>query len=153
MKLIVLGIRSIVYRSRSLMTLSRSIFLDKILKVFRIGQAKKEFLLVWLGKISSLSRHVNDNKWKKRMSDILYALAIGSFMFITLNARPGVTPVLGWRTGSRAIPGWINEQTLSIYFSVWWELKICFLVCGESESQLAVRSYDDASLTRLESLI
>ena len=150
MKLIVLGIRSILYRSRSLMTSSRIVFLEQILNVFRIGQAKKGFLLVWLRKISSLSRHVNNNLMKKRVSDILYALGVGSFMFFMLNARPGVTQVLGWRTCSRAILGWIDEQTLSIYFSVWWELKICFLVYGESESQLAIRSYDDASLTRLE---
>ena len=51
----------------------------------------------------------------KRMYDIIYALAIDSAMFIMLNARLSVTLVLGRRTGSRAIPGWIDEQMLSIY--------------------------------------
>jgi len=57
MKLNVLGIEIYNDRSKRLIALSRNIFLDKILKSFRIDQAKKEFLLERLGKVLSLSRY------------------------------------------------------------------------------------------------
>jgi hypothetical protein len=60
MKLNVLGIEIYNDRSKRLIALSQNIFLDKILKSFRIDQAKKEFLLEHLGMVLSLSRYFSN---------------------------------------------------------------------------------------------
>ena len=57
----VLGIKIYGDRLKRLITLSRNTFLDKILKGFRIDQAKKKFLLEYLGKALSLSRYFSNS--------------------------------------------------------------------------------------------
>ena len=59
----ILGIKIYRDRSRSLIGLSQSTYLDKVLKKFKMDQSKKEFLLVLQGvKLSKDSKPDHDKK-------------------------------------------------------------------------------------------
>ena len=88
----ILGIKIYRDRSRRLIGLSQSTYLDKVLKKFKIDQAKKGFLPVLQG--VKLSKTQCPTTWEDRerekMKDVPYASAIGSIMYAMLCTRPDV---------------------------------------------------------------
>ena len=86
----ILGIK--IYRDRSirLIGLSQSTYLDKVLKKFKMDQAKKWFLPVLQGVQLSTAQCPTTAKDKEEMSVIPYASAIGSIMYAMLCTRPDV---------------------------------------------------------------
>ena len=81
----VLGIKIYRDRSRRLLALSQGNYLDKILKRFKMDQAKKGFLPVIKGKPLSLTQCPVSADDKERMLSIPYASAIGSIMYAMLS--------------------------------------------------------------------
>ena len=65
-------------RSRRLIGLSQSTYLDKVLKKLRMDQSKKGFLPVLHGVKLSKTESPTTAEDRKRMKVIPYALAIGS---------------------------------------------------------------------------
>ncbi|KAJ9557057.1 hypothetical protein OSB04_011671 [Centaurea solstitialis] len=74
----ILGIKIYRDRSRRLIGLSQSTYIDKVLKKFNMQDSKKGFILM---------QH-------ERMSRILYASAIGSIMYAMIRTRSDVSCAL-----------------------------------------------------------
>ena len=79
----ILGIKIYRDRSRHLIALSQSTYLDKVLKKFEMKQSKKGFLPVL--QVIKLSKTQCPTT-----SDVPYASAIGSIMYAMLCTRPDV---------------------------------------------------------------
>ena len=90
----ILGIKIYRDRSRRLIGLSQSTYLDKILKKFDMDQSKKEFLHVLQGTRLSTAQCPTTAEDRKRMKFIPYALAIGSIKYAMLCTRSIVYPTL-----------------------------------------------------------
>ena len=86
----ILGIKFYRDRSRRLIDLSQSTYLDKILKKFKMDQSKKGLLPVLQGVRLSSAQFPATAKDKEEMSVIPNALAIGSIMYAMLCTRPDV---------------------------------------------------------------
>ena len=77
-------------RSRCLIGLSQSTYLDNVLKKFKMGQSKKGFLPVLEGVKLSKSQCSTTAKDREKMKVIPYASSIGSIMYAMLCTRPDV---------------------------------------------------------------
>ena len=86
----ILGIKIYRDRSRRLIGLSQSTYLDKVLKKFKMDQSKKEFLPVLQGVKLSQTQCRTTTKDREKMKVIPYASAIGSIMYAMLCTRPDV---------------------------------------------------------------
>src|SRR6266511_4140543 len=86
----ILGIKIYRDRSRRLIGLSQSTYLDKILKKFNMDQSKKGFLPVLQGVRLSTAQCPTSAEEREKMSVIPYASAIGSIMYAMLCTRPDV---------------------------------------------------------------
>ena len=86
----ILGIKIYRDRSRRLLSLSQSMYIDKLLKWFNMSEAKKGFLPVSHGIRLSKTRSPSTSDERSRMSWIPYALAIGSIMYAMICTWPDV---------------------------------------------------------------
>jgi hypothetical protein len=86
----VLGIKIYRDRSRRLLALSQSIYLDKVLKRFRMEDSKRGSLPIMKGVLLSVTQCPATEKEESVMSNIPYAPDIGSIMYSMLNTRPDV---------------------------------------------------------------
>ncbi|KAJ9556961.1 LOW QUALITY PROTEIN: hypothetical protein OSB04_011575 [Centaurea solstitialis] len=87
----ILGIKIYRDRSRRLIGLSQSTYIDKVLKKFNMQDSKKEFIPM---------QHELE-----RMSRIPYASAIGSIMYAMICTRPDVSCALSMTSRYQANPG------------------------------------------------
>jgi hypothetical protein len=87
----ILGIKIYRDRSRSLIGLSQSTYLDKVLKKFKMDQSKKGFLPVLQGVKLSKTQCPVTTEDREKMSVIPYASAIGSIMYAMLCTRLDVS--------------------------------------------------------------
>jgi hypothetical protein len=92
----VLGIKIYTDRSRSLLALSQSTYLDKVFKRFKMENSKKGVLPVVKGTSLSVTQSPATEKEKSEMSDIPYSLAIDSIMFAVQRTRLDVTLALSF---------------------------------------------------------
>jgi hypothetical protein len=90
----VLGIKIYRDRSRRLLALSQSTYLDKVLKRFRMENSKKGDLPVVKRFSLSVTQSPATGMEKNVMSSIPYASAIGSIMYAMLSTRPDVVLAL-----------------------------------------------------------
>jgi hypothetical protein len=106
----ILGIK--IYRDRQirLIGLSQSAYLDKVLKRFRMDKAKKGFLPMLSGKILSKAQCPATAKDRETMSNVPYALAIGSIMYAMLCTRPDVSNALSLTRDTKVIQEWNTGQ-------------------------------------------
>ena len=86
----ILGIKIYKHRSRRLIGLSQSTFLDKVLKKFKMDQAKKGFLPVLQGVKLSQTQCPTTTEDREKIKGVPYASAIGSIMYAMLCTRPDV---------------------------------------------------------------
>ena len=86
----ILGIKIYRDRSRRLIGLSQSTYLDKILKKFKMDKSKKGFLPVLQGTRLSTAQCPTMAEDIEEMSVIPYASAIGSIMYAMLCTKPDV---------------------------------------------------------------
>ena len=87
----ILGIKIYRYRSKRLIGLSQSTYIDKALKRFSMQDSKREYLPMSHGITLSKSQCPNTKDKRERMSKIPYASAIGSIMYAMLCTRPDVS--------------------------------------------------------------
>ena len=78
----ILGIKIYSDRSRRLIGLSQSTYLDKVLKKFKMDQTKKGFLPVLQGVKLSQTQCPTTAEDREKIKVIPYASAIGSIMYI-----------------------------------------------------------------------
>ena len=84
----ILGIKIYRKRSRWLIGLSQSTYIDKVLKRFKMGESKKRFIPMQNGVALSKAKCLVSSKDQDRMKLIPYASAIGSIMYAMLCTRP-----------------------------------------------------------------
>src|SRR6266536_3025958 len=114
----ILGIKIYTDRSRRLIRLSMSTYLDKILREFRMDQSKKEFLPVLQGVKLSKTQNPTTAEDRERMKVIPYASAIGSMKYAMLCTRPIVYLAMSYARGYDSDPGvdhWTAVKLILIY--------------------------------------
>jgi hypothetical protein len=90
----VLGIKIYRDRSRRLLALCQSTYLDKVLKRFRMENCNKGNLPIVKGISLSVTQSPATEKEKSVMSNIPYASIIGSIMYAMLSTRTHVALAL-----------------------------------------------------------
>ena len=88
------GIKIYRDRSRRLLGLSQSTYIDKVLKRFSMEESKKGFLLMSHGVHLSKDMSPKTQEEKKHMSRIPYISVIVSIMYAMLCMRPDVSYAL-----------------------------------------------------------
>ena len=139
----ILGIRIYRDRSKRLIGLSQSTYIDKVLKRFNMHDSKKGFLPMSPGTILSKIQCPSTTDEQKRMSEIPYASAIGSIMYAMICTRPDVSFALSVTSRYQSSLGeghWIAVKNILTYLR---GTKDVFLVFG-GEEELAVKGYTDA---------
>src|ERR1044072_8841755 len=87
----VLGIRIYRDRSKRLLGLSQSTYIDKVLKRFNMQDSKKGALPISHGMNLSKAQSPSNNEERERMRKIPYDSAIGSIMYAMLCTRPDIS--------------------------------------------------------------
>ena len=140
----ILGIKIYRDRSKRLIGLSQSTYLDKVLKRFKMEQSKKGFLPVLQGTRLSKTQCPATDEDREHMRSVPYASAIGSIMYAMLCTRPDVSLAISMAGRFQSNPGvdhWTAVKNILKYLK---RTKEMFLVYGGDE-ELAVKGYVDAS--------
>ncbi|KAJ9557532.1 hypothetical protein OSB04_012146 [Centaurea solstitialis] len=140
-----LGIK--IYRNRSwrLIGLSQSTYIDKVLKRFRMDESKKGFIQMQHGIVLSKAQCPESSQDKDIMKSIPYASAIGSIMYAMLCTRLDVDYSVSVTSRYQQNPGeahWVAVKNILKYLR---RTKEMFLVFGDSEDEISVTGYTDAS--------
>ncbi|KAD2393595.1 hypothetical protein E3N88_40572 [Mikania micrantha] len=136
----ILGIKIYRDRSRRLIGLSQSTYIDKVLKRFSMQDSKRGTLPMAHGTILSSNQSPKTNEEKKKMERVPYASAIGSIMYAMLCTRPDVSFALSITSRYQQNPGeshWAAVKNILKYLR---RTKIMFLIYGGMEEELTVRS-------------
>src|SRR5215216_2305853 len=131
-------------RSRRLIGLSQSTYLDKVLKKFKMDQSKKGFLPVLQGVKLSQTQCPTTAEEREKMKVIPYASAIGSIMYATLCTRPDVCLAISLAGRYQSNPGVNHWTTVKNILKYVKRTKDMFLVYG-GDKELVVNCYVDAS--------
>ncbi|KAK9043585.1 hypothetical protein V6N11_071921 [Hibiscus sabdariffa] len=116
----ILGVKIYRDRSRRLLGLSQSMYIDKVLKRFSMEESKRGFLPMRHGISLSKEMCPSTPQERERMSQISYASAIGSIMYAMICTRPDLSYALSMTSRYQANP-------------------------GEGEEELGIKGYTDAS--------
>ncbi|KAM1603271.1 hypothetical protein ACFX1Z_029893 [Malus domestica] len=111
----VLGIKLYRDRSRKLIGLSQSMYIDKVLSRFQMEQSKKGFLPVGHGIHLSKSMEPKTPEEIRQMSYIPYASAIGSLMYAMICTRPDIAYAVSITSRYQSNPGsehWTAVKTV-----------------------------------------
>ncbi|KAJ9558542.1 hypothetical protein OSB04_013156 [Centaurea solstitialis] len=141
----ILGIKIYRNRSKRLIGLSQSTYIDKILKRFRMDESKKGFIPTQHGIVLSKAQCPVSSEDQDKMKSIPYASAIGSIMYAMLCTRPDVAYSISVTSRYQQNPGeahWVAVKNILKYMR---RTKEMFLVFGGSEDEIGVTGYTDAS--------
>src|SRR3990170_2293721 len=140
----ILGIKIYRDRSRRLIGLSQSTYLDKVLKKFKMDQSKKGFLPVLQGVKLSPTQCPTTAEDREKMKVIPYASAIGSIMYAMLCTRPDVCLAISLVGRYQSNPGVAHWTVVKNILKYLKRTKDMFLVYG-GDKELVVNGYVDAS--------
>ncbi|KAJ9535627.1 hypothetical protein OSB04_un001233 [Centaurea solstitialis] len=141
----ILGIKIYRNRSKRLIGLSQSTYIDKILKKIRMDKSKKGFIPMQHGIVLSKTQCPVSSQDQDRMKSVPYASAIGSIMYAMLCTRPDVAYSVSVTSRYQQNPGelhWVAVKNILKYLR---RMKDMFLVFGGSEDEISVTGYSDAS--------
>jgi hypothetical protein len=136
----ILGIKIYRDRSRRLLALSQSTYLDKVLKRFRMENSKGDLPVV-KGISLSVTQSPASGIEKSVMSSILYASAIGSIMYAMLSTRTDVALALSLRSRYQSNPSMIHWTAVKSILRFLRRTKDMVLVYGGSNLDLDVKGY------------
>ncbi|WVZ93414.1 hypothetical protein U9M48_039394 [Paspalum notatum var. saurae] len=134
----ILGIKIYRDRSKCLIGLSQSTYIDIVLKRFNMHDSKKGFLHMSPGTILSKTQCPSTTDEQKRMSEIPYASAIGSIIYAMICTRLDVSFALSVTSKYQSCLGeghWIAVKNILKYLR---RTKDAFLVFG-GEEELVVK--------------
>ena len=140
----ILGIKIYRDRSRRLIGISQSTYLDTISKKFKMDQSKKGFLPVLQGVKLSQTQCPTTVEDREKMKVIPYASAIGSIMYAMSCTRPDVCLAISLAGRYQSNPGvdhWTAVKNILKYLK---RTKDLFTVYG-GDKELVVNGYVDAS--------
>ncbi|KAK8610602.1 hypothetical protein V6N13_081758 [Hibiscus sabdariffa] len=129
----ILGVKIYRDRSRRLLGLSQSTYIDKVLKRFSMEESKRGFLPMRHGISLSKEMCPSTPQERERMSQIPYASAIGSIMYAMICTRPDLSYALSMTSRYQANPGeghWTAVKNILKYLR---RTKDVFLVYGGEE--------------------
>ncbi|KAK9008771.1 hypothetical protein V6N11_080249 [Hibiscus sabdariffa] len=139
-----LGVKIYRDRSRRLLGLSQSTYIDKVLKRFSMEESKKGFLLMRHGISLSKEMYPSMPQERERMSQIPYASAIGSIMYAMICTRPDLSYALSMTSRYQANPGEGHWTTVKNILKYLRRTEDVFFVY-EGEEELRIKGYTDAS--------
>ncbi|KAJ0765449.1 putative RNA-directed DNA polymerase [Helianthus annuus] len=141
----ILGIKIYRDRSRRLIGLNQSAYIDKVLKRFKMENSKKGLVPIQKGTILNVTQCPSSKDEQERMKGIPYASAIGSIMYAMICTRPDVSCALSMTSRYQQNPGnshWMAVKSILKYLR---RTKDMFLIYGSGEEELVVKGYTDAS--------
>jgi len=127
----ILGIKIYRDRSKRLIGLSQSTYIDKVLKKFRMDESKKGFIPMQHGLELSSAQCPSSSEELEEMKSVPYASAVGSIMYAMLCTRPDVSCALSMTSRYQSNPGkarWIAvknilkylRRTKDMLLMFWW---------------------------------
>ncbi|KAL0437844.1 UNVERIFIED_CONTAM: Retrovirus-related Pol polyprotein from transposon TNT 1-94 [Sesamum radiatum] len=114
----ILGIKFYRDRSRRMLELIQSSYIEKALKRFKMENSKRGFLPMRRGIKLSKKQSPKTDEELKRMSDISYASAVGSIQYVVQCTRPDVAYALSVTSRYQACAGeahWSAVKTILKY--------------------------------------
>nr|GEV88600.1 hypothetical protein [Tanacetum cinerariifolium] len=142
----ILGIKIYIDRLKHLIGLSRDMYLDKKWKIFKMENSKKGNLPFHHGIKICNDLCLKTNEDPDRMSQVLYASAIGSIMYAMTYIRPNVFFALSMVSQHQHNPGkghWTTVKNILKYLK---NTKDMFLVY-DGEEELKVTGYCYEAMT------
>ena len=132
----ILGVRIYRDRSRKLLGLSQSTYVDKVLKRFSMQHSKKGFLPVRHGVSLSKRDCPSSEEEKESMRVVPYASAIGSIMYAMLCTRPDVSYALSVTSRYQSDPGMNHWTAVKCILKYLRKTKDAFLIYGSRMSSV-----------------
>ena len=139
----ILGIKIYRDRSKRMLGLSQSRYIDLVLKRFSMEESKRGYLPMSQGIHLSKKMSPKTPEERNRMSSIPYASAIGSIMYAMLCTRPDVAYALGIVSRFQADPGEDHWKAVKNILKYLRRTKDVFLVYGGPD--LKLEAYSDSS--------
>ena len=113
----ILGIKIYRDRSKRLIGLSQSMYLEKVLNRFNMNDSKKGFIPISHGVTLSKTQCASSPDEQERMSRVPYASAIGSIMYAMLCMRSDISYALSVMGRYQSNPDdghWVASEELRI---------------------------------------
>ena len=139
----ILGIKIYRDRSKRMLGLSQSRYIDLVLKRFSMEESKRGYLPMSQGIHLSKRMSPKTPEERNRMSSIPYASAIGSIMYAMLCTRPDVAYALGIASRFQADPGEDHWKVVKNILKYLRRTKDIFLIYGGSD--LKLEAYSNSS--------
>ncbi|KAL0402207.1 UNVERIFIED_CONTAM: Retrovirus-related Pol polyprotein from transposon TNT 1-94 [Sesamum latifolium] len=139
----ILGIKIYRDRSRRMLGLTRSSYIKKVLKKFRMKHSKRGLLPLRHGIKLCRKQSPKTDEELKRMSDIPYASAVGSIQYAVQCTRPDVAYALSVTSRYQACAGEAHWSAVKSILKYLKRTKDMFLIYGGGE--LILKGYSDAS--------
>ncbi|KAL7125418.1 hypothetical protein ABFS83_14G115900 [Erythranthe nasuta] len=139
----VLGIRIYRDRSRRLLGLSQSMYIDTVLKRFSMEESKKGFLPMSHGVRLSKSMRPQTQMEIEEMKRTPYASAIGSIMYGMLCTRPDIAYAVSVTSRYQSDPGPAHWKVVKDILKYLRRTRDLFLVYGDTE--LKLEGFTDSS--------
>ncbi|KAL0282766.1 UNVERIFIED_CONTAM: hypothetical protein Sangu_2932700 [Sesamum angustifolium] len=139
-----LGSKSFRDRSKRMLGMTQNSYVDNALKRFKIGHSKRGFLSMrYEVKLSNKQSSKTDEELK-RMSNVLYALAIGNIQNVAQCTRLDVAYALSVSNRYQVRVGEAHWTVVKTVLKYQRRTKDIFLAYGSGE--LILEGYNDASL-------
>ncbi|GJZ23821.1 retrotransposon protein, putative, ty1-copia subclass [Tanacetum coccineum] len=126
----ILGIKIYRDRSKRLISLCQSGYIEKILKIYYMENSKRGTIPMQDKLKLSKSDGALTPAEKRRMSNVLYASAVGSIMYVVRYTRPDVTLAQNITSRFQQNPGELYWTTVKNILKYLWNTKDMFLVYG-----------------------
>lgn len=139
----ILGIKIYRDRSKRLLGLSQSMYIDTILKGYNMDNSKQGYLPVSVGITLSRENCPTTPEERECMSRVPYASVVGAIMYTMTFTRPNVAYALGVTSQYQANPGEEHWKVVKTILKYLRRTKDQFLICGDFE--LKLKGYSDAS--------
>ena len=141
----ILGIKIYRDRSKRLLGLSQSTYIDKVIRRFSMQDSKRGLLHMAHGTILNNKQCVNTKEEKKKMEKVPYASVIGSIMYAMLCTRPDVSYALSMTSRYQQNPGESHWAVVKNILNYLRRTKDMFLIYGGLDEELSIKCYTDAS--------
>ncbi|KAL0409644.1 UNVERIFIED_CONTAM: Retrovirus-related Pol polyprotein from transposon TNT 1-94 [Sesamum radiatum] len=139
----IFGIKIYRDRSRRLLELTQSSYIEKVLKRFKMEHSKRGLLPMRHGIKLSKKQSPKTDEELKRMSNITYASAVGSIQYVVQCTRPDVAYALSVTSRYQACAREAHWGAVKSILKYLKRTKDMFLIYGGGE--LILEGYSDAS--------
>ncbi|KAL0458415.1 UNVERIFIED_CONTAM: Secreted RxLR effector protein [Sesamum latifolium] len=139
----ILGIKIYSDRSRRMLGLIQSSYIEKVLKRFKMEHSKRRLLPMRHGVKLSKKQSPKTDEDLKKMSNIPYVSAVGSIQYIVQCTRPNVAYALSVTSRYQACIGMAHWGAVKSILKYLKRTKDMFLIYGGAK--IILEGYSDAS--------